>query len=180
MLIGAVFTGFGVFRARYPDAFGAASRHLDIVLGTLNTGILLASSFTVALGVHFAHRGRGRAVAGLMGLTILFALVFLVIKGFEYSHKFHEHLFPGPGFEFASADARQAEVFFSFYFALTGLHAAHVVVGAAILAWIGILAWRGRYSEEYNTPVELGGLYWHFVDIVWIFLFPLLYLIDVR
>jgi len=109
--------------------------------------------------------------------TIALALVFLGVKVIEYSHKFEHHLFPGADFAWRGTELADAELFFSLYFAMTGLHALHMIIGFPILLSLSVLAWKGRYGPEWSTPVELTGLYWHFVDIVWIFLFPFLYLI---
>jgi cytochrome c oxidase subunit 3 len=177
LFFGGLFTAYAVYRLSYPEAFAAASNRLDIVLGTVNTAVLIASSLTMALAVFAAHSARPRTQAGFLIATLILGSVFLGIKAIEYAHKFHEHLFPGPGFQFAGADPRNAEIFFSLYFAMTGMHALHMIIGAALLAVIAVQAWRGSFSKDYYTPVEIVGLYWHFVDIVWIFLFPLLYLV---
>jgi cytochrome c oxidase subunit 3 len=177
LFFGGMFTVYVVYRSMYPAAFAAGSNHLDVTLGTVNTGILIASSLTMALAVHAAQVGHRRGlVVGLL-LTILLGGAFLAIKAVEYGHKFQEGHVPGPAFRWTGEDAPQVEIFYSLYFALTGVHALHMVIGIAILAVLAVLAWRGRIGGDYCTPVELTGLYWHFVDIVWIFLFPLLYLL---
>ena len=177
LFFGGLFAGYSVYRLAYPQAFAEASNHLDIVLGTLNTAVLIASSLTMALAVFAARFAGRRAQMAFVLSTLALGIVFLVIKAVEYTHKFHEHLFPGSGFQFDGAHADQARIFFSFYFAMTGMHALHMVIGAGLLVALAVMAWRGRFSANYYTPVEMVGLYWHFVDIVWIFLFPLLYLI---
>jgi len=154
MFFGGMFTGYAVYRSSNPAAFDSASHHLDIRLGAFNTAVLIASNLTMVLGT-----------------------VFLGVKAVEYTHKHHEHLIPGPGFVYEAADANGAEIFFSFYFAMTGMHALHMVVGIGIMLVLVAMAYQGRFSSSYNNPVEVSGLYWHFVDIVWIFLFPLLYLL---
>jgi cytochrome c oxidase subunit III len=177
MFFGAVLGAFGVYYFMYTDAFEAASNHLDLTLGAVNTAVLLASSLSMVLSVHAAQTaGRSRQILWLV-VTFLLGGVFLGIKAYEYWHKFEEGLVPGPGFRFAGADAAHHELFLSFYFALTGLHALHMVVGLGIIATLIVLAWRNWFSPTYYTPVEVSGLYWHFVDLVWIFLFPLLYLL---
>jgi cytochrome c oxidase subunit 3 len=176
MFFGGLFTGYAVYRAVYPEAFMAGSQHLDVWLGGINTAVLIGSSLTMALAVHSAQRGERRALVCFLLLTILLGLVFLGIKALEYSHKFEEHLVPGPGFVFEGAHARHVQLFFSCYFSMTGMHALHMVIGIGLLAVLTWQAWRGRFSPAYVTPVDLSGLYWHFVDLVWIFLFPLLYL----
>jgi cytochrome c oxidase subunit III len=177
MFFGGLFTGYTVYRAAYLAAFAEGSHHLDIVLGGINTAVLIASSLTMALAVHSAQQGERQALTRFLLLTMLLGLVFLGIKGVEYAHKFAEHLVPGRTFPIEGPHARQLQLFFGFYFSMTGMHALHMVIGLGILAVLAWQAWRGHFSPAYNTPVELAGLYWHFVDLVWIFLFPLLYLL---
>jgi len=183
MFFGGLFMAYTVARARYPAAFGEASRHLDVALGGVNTAVLIISSLTMALAVYSSQVGRRRMLVGFLALTMALGCVFLVIKAVEYTDKFHHHLVPGTGFAvslFPRPDAPHAQAFFSLYFAMTGLHALHMIVGVGIVAVLLLNAWRGRYTVQYHTPVEISGLYWHFVDIIWIFLFPLLYLINIR
>lgn len=177
LFFGALFTAYVIYRIMYPTAFGAASSHLDISLGAFNTAVLIASSLTMALAVHAGHTGNPKRIIKFLLWTIVLGGIFLGVKAVEYSHKFHEHLVPGPTFSFPTYPGAGSELFFSLYFAMTGLHAFHMVIGIIglfILVW---MAHKGRFTEEYSTPVEMMGLYWHFVDIVWIFLFPLLYLV---
>ena len=178
MFFGGMFAGYTMYRNAYPAAWGEASRQLDIVLGTTNTAVLICSSFTMAMAVQSAQLGKRKAMVPYLLITIVLGLAFLGIKGVEYHQKFVEHLVPGPSFEFAAPLARNAELFFSFYFAMTGLHALHMIVGVGLVAALLVRNARGDFSAEYSWPVEITGLYWHFVDIVWIFLFPLLYLIN--
>jgi cytochrome c oxidase subunit III len=177
MLFGGLFTGYAIYRLAYPEGFAEGSHHLDVLLGTLNTGVLIASSLMMAMAVHAAQAGRQPLLTRFLLLTIGLGLVFLGIKGYEYWHKFHEHLIPGLAFVYVSPQARHVELFLFFYFVMTGLHAIHMIIGLGLLATLAVLGWRGRFSPAYHTPVEIVGLYWHFVDIVWIFLYPLLYLI---
>ena len=177
MLFGGLFTGYAIYRMAYPEGFAEGSHHLDVLLGTLNTAILIGSSLMMAMAVHAAQEGRQQLLIRFLLFTMALGLVFLGIKGYEYWHKFHEHLIPGIAFEYDSPQAPHVELFLFFYFVMTGLHAIHMIVGFGLLAVLAILAWRGRFSPTYHTPVEIVGLYWHFVDIVWIFLYPLLYLI---
>jgi cytochrome c oxidase subunit 3 len=176
MFFAGMFTAYVIYRALYPEAFAHASHHLDVALGTINTAVLITSSLTMALAVHAAQVGRRSLLLAFLFLTMALGATFLVIKGVEYAHKFHEGLVPGPGFRYAGPDAPQQQLFFSIYFGLTGLHAAHMVIGLGLLTVLVLQARRGRFGPAYHTPVEITGLYWHFVDIVWIFLFPLLYL----
>lgn len=177
MFFGGMFAGYAVYRSAYPAAFADASRHLNLVLGAINTGVLITSSLTMALAVHSAQAGRRRALAGFLLATMLLGCGFLGIKFVEYYHKFEEHLVPGRDFVYPRTFARQARLFFSLYFAMTGMHALHMLIGIGLLAALVFQSRRNRFSAQYHAPVELTGLYWHFVDIVWIFLFPLLYLI---
>ena len=176
MFFGAVFVALGIYRSAYPTAFAEASNELSVPMGTFNTVVLIASSLTMALAVRAGQLGQRKGIAGWIGATILLSLVFFGVKFVEYSHKFDHHLVPGPNFTDQFVHP-QSELFFGFYFAMTGLHALHMVIGVGVMIWFGILAWRGKFTTQYNTPIEMLGLYWHLVDLVWIFLFPLLYLV---
>jgi cytochrome c oxidase subunit 3 len=180
MFFGGLFLVYTIARYRYPLTFALASHSLDVTLGVANTAILIISSFTMALAVHSARAGSRRSAAGFLALTALLGCVFLAIKGTEYADKFRLHLVPGVNFSFPGAEARTAELFFSLYFAMTGMHALHMIIGVAGVALLALRASHGTYSAQYYSPVENFGLYWHFVDIIWIFLFPLLYLIDIH
>jgi len=180
MFFGGVFTAYVAYRSAYAGAFAHASNHLNLVLGTVNTAVLITSSLTMALAVHAAQLGHRRRLLVWLVLTMTLGTTFLVIKGIEYGHKFEEGLVPGPAFTYAGPDAPQAQLFFSIYFTLTGIHALHMIIGIVVLAVLVLRAREGRFGASYYTPVELTGLYWHFVDIVWIFLFPLLYLLGRR
>jgi cytochrome c oxidase subunit 3 len=178
MFFGGLFLAYAIFRAKFPEAFAAASNHLDIRLGAVNTVVLIVSSLTMALAVYFAQTGKRRPQVGFLLVTMLLGATFLVIKGFEYAEKFRDHLFPGASFTWTGhGDPNQVQIFYWIYFAMTGLHALHMIIGIGLLAYLVLFALKGRYTPEYHAPVELTGLYWHFVDIVWIFLFPLLYLL---
>ena len=177
MFFGGLFASYVVYRVMYPAAFAVASQALDIKLGTLNTGVLLLSSFTMAVAVFGSQTGRRRPLIGGLALTILLGLAFLAIKFYEYYQKYKEHHIPGPSFSFPAPYTEPAKMYFTLYFAMTGLHAAHMIVGCGLLTVLILMAWRGRFTPAYHSPVELSGLYWHFVDIIWIFLYPLLYLI---
>jgi cytochrome c oxidase subunit 3 len=182
LFFGGLLTGYAVYRWQYPSEFAEGSGHMNLWLGTANTAVLLLSSLTMALALYHVQTGGQRRAAGLLLATAALGAMFLAIKGVEYHEKFAEGLFPSGTLRVAtfaerSAAASRLELFFSFYFALTGLHALHVLVGIGLVALMGFMAWRGRFTTAYHTPVELTGLYWHFVDIVWVFLFPLLYLV---
>jgi cytochrome c oxidase subunit 3 len=182
MFFGGLFATYAVYRFKYHEAFAAASHHLDVPLGAFNTAVLILSSLTMALAVRSAQLGRRRAIALWLLATVLFGGIFLGVKAVEYTDKFEHHLYPGPGFSaevlhLEGERADQAQIYYSLYFAMTGLHALHMIIGIPIILLFAFWALRGRFSASYNGPVEVLGLYWHFVDIVWIFLFPLLYLI---
>jgi cytochrome c oxidase subunit III len=180
MFFGGFFLAYLVYRVQYQEAFFEASHHLNIVAGGINTAVLITSSLTMALAVWASQVGRRKATVVFMLLTMALGLVFLGIKAYEYHHKFVENLVPGPSFHWPGPHADHVEIFYSLYFGMTGLHALHMVIGVGVLAALLRPAWKGKYTPEYNTPVECFGLYWHFVDIVWIFLFPLLYLIGLH
>jgi cytochrome c oxidase subunit 3 len=180
LLFGALFTAYTVYRFSYPQTFAAASRDLEAGLGATNTAVLIGSSLGMALAVYGAQtNGRKRLLFGL-ALAIVLGTVFMVIKGVEYYHHYLHAEFPGLAFDYARPHAREMQVFFFLYFAMTGVHAIHLTVGIVLVCVVLFKAWRRAYTPDYHTPVELSGLYWHFVDIVWIFLFPLLYLIDIH
>jgi cytochrome c oxidase subunit 3 len=178
MFFGGLFMAYMLYRVWYPEAWAEGSLELDIKLGGFNTVVLIGSSLTMAFAVRAAQTGKRNGTMLWLVLTMLLGLTFLVVKYFEYRHKWELNHIPGFGFEFPGPHAKQVEIFLSLYFMMTGLHALHMVIGFGILTWILIGAYKHHYSPEWYTPVELSGLYWHFVDIVWIFLFPLLYLVD--
>ncbi|MGH9903146.1 MAG: cytochrome c oxidase subunit 3 family protein [Pyrinomonadaceae bacterium] len=184
MFFGGLFLAYIVYRRANPEAFMIGSNHLDWKLGAFNTVVLIGSSLTMALAVWATQVGRARRTQVLfLGLTALLGTVFLGVKAVEYADKYTHHLIPVRGFFRwegtlpAPVTEQKVQMFYWLYFAMTGLHALHMIIGIGILAPIMYRAWRGRYSPEYYAPVELFGLYWHFVDIIWIFLFPLLYLL---
>jgi cytochrome c oxidase subunit 3 len=178
MFFGGLLMAYLLYRVWYPEAWAEGSLELDILLGGFNTVVLIGSSLTMALAVRSAQTGAPKATVRWLILTMILGLTFLVVKFFEYKHKYDLNHIPGPNFEFEGPHAPQVQIFISLYFGLTGLHALHMIVGCAILGVITWMAHRRKFSPEWYTPVELSGLYWHFVDIVWIFLFPLLYLVD--
>jgi len=177
LLFTALFAAYAVYRYLFHQTFADASRHIETWIGLVNTIVLVTSSFTVALGVHRATRGDGKGTAFFFGLTVLLALVFLGFKAVEYSHHFQEGQLPGRYYAFEGVQAPGAPIFFALYFLITGLHGIHVVIGMTVLSVVAVMSYRGRFTAEYHTPVELGGLYWHLVDLIWIFVFPLIYLI---
>jgi cytochrome c oxidase subunit 3 len=176
LFFGGLFVAYLYGRTHWPAGFALASRHTDVTLGTLNTAILLTSSAVVALAVACDEHARQRRwTARLLALTALLGAAFLAIKGVEWHAEIGEHLFPGPGF--ALTDTPGAQEFFALYFVMTGLHAVHMIVGVAMLAIFARARSRGRDWAD-ATHVEVAALYWHFVDLVWIFLYPLLYLVE--
>jgi cytochrome c oxidase subunit III len=178
MFFGGLFMAYLLYRVWYPEAWTLGSLELDLVLGGVNTVVLIGSSLTMAFAVRAAQTGFPRATVVWLLITMALGLVFLVIKGFEYAHKVHEHHVPGPNFVWDGPHGPQVEIFLALYFTMTGLHALHMVIGFGLLSVIAWMAYRRRFTPEWYSPVEMAGLYWHFVDIVWIFLFPLLYLVD--
>ena len=209
MFFGGMFCAYLIYRLKYFPEFAASSRSLDLTVGTLNTAVLICSSLTVAQAVRAAQMGKRKLQVPLLLATIFFGLVFLGVKAYEWNNKYKEHhiptfdfnakdlmrdnqkLFgldklqndPSKAHELQEKEAeiqQRSQIFFSLYFALTGMHAIHMVVGVGIFTVITWMAWKGRFTPEYHTPLEIAGLYWHFVDIVWIYLFPLLYLIARR
>lgn len=177
LLFGGMFVAYAVLRMWYPETFASADQYLDTYLGAANTIVLLTSSLTVVLGVNAIQRGKQNQLVAYLWTTVLLAGVFMVIKYFEWSHKFHEGMFPGQAYAFEEFASPHAPIFFSLYYVMTGIHGVHVVLGMAVLTYLAIRAAQGRYDSTWYTPVEMTGLYWHLVDIIWIFLFPLFYLI---
>ncbi len=177
LFFGGLFLVYSVYRSWYPDAFAAASHEMVVWAGTTNTAVLITSSLTMVLAVYAAQTGNRRMLLTFLSITILLGFVFLGIKAFEYYTEFVEHHVPGPSFQFEKEYFRNAQIFFSLYFLMTGLHALHMIIGIGIMLTMLWWSWRGTITTEYYSPIEISGLYWHFVDIVWIFLFPLLYLI---
>ena len=179
MFFGGLFLAYIVYRAASPEAFQEASAHLAISWGAFNTAVLIFSSLTMALAVRAAQTSRPpRTQVMWLVATMILGAVFLGVKVIEYADKFEHHIVPGPYFDKSQwQHAAGVEQFYSLYFIMTGLHAVHMIIGIGIMTVIGAMAWRQQFDEDYYTPVEIAGLYWHFVDIVWIFLFPLLYLL---
>ena len=177
LFFGGLFAAYSIYRGWYPAAFAAASHEMVVWAGTTNTVVLITSSLTMALAVHAAQAGERQRLMLFLVVTMVLGAAFLGIKAFEYYTEFAEHHVPGLGFQFEAEHFRHAQVFFSLYFVMTGLHAAHMIIGLGIMAVMLWWSWRGTITKDYHSPIEISGLYWHFVDIVWIFLFPLLYLI---
>jgi cytochrome c oxidase subunit 3 len=177
LLFGGLFCFYAVYRSWYPDMFYNAHKQLNVVLGATNTIVLITSSVTMALAIRSMQLGRKNGTIAYMGTTLVLAATFLVIKFFEYAHKFELGELPGKYYTYKGIQGTNPHVFFSAYFTMTGLHALHVIAGMCAISWMIYRTSRNHFSAEYYTPIELTGLYWHLVDMVWIFLFPLLYLI---
>ncbi len=178
LLFGGLFVAYFIYRYLHPQAYIDAHAHLNVTMGTVNTMVLLVSSLTVALAIRAAQTNEPKQVSIHIIVTLVCAATFMVVKYFEYSHKFHAGLLPGIYFTNATVpNPDQAHIFFGIYFLMTGLHGIHVLIGMGILFWLLIKNMKGHFSSEYYVPLEIGGLYWHLVDVIWIFLFPLLYLI---
>jgi cytochrome c oxidase subunit 3 len=184
MFFGGLFMAYIVYRSADPAAFAAASHHLSIKLGAFNTAVLIGSSLTMAMAVRSAQLGQFKRIAQFIVLTMVLGGVFLGVKAVEYTAKFQDHLIPGPGFQWhdaaTAAMTPHIHMFYNLYFAMTGLHALHMIVGMGILGSMIPKALKGRWTPQNYNFVEGVGLYWHFVDIIWIFLFPLLYLIGLH
>ena len=198
MFFGGMFLAYTLYRSKFPADFASASNHLDITLGAVNTGVLIVSSFTMAMAVYFTQTGKRQSQILCLVMTLVLGLTFLGIKGVEYYSKYEDALVPGrliPSRPFNPVVAQEGdhdphklhllpratvphvEMFYWIYFAMTGMHALHMIIGAGLLTFLIVFSVKGRFDPEYHSPVEVIGLYWHFVDIVWIFLFPLLYLL---
>jgi len=180
LFFGGMFAGYLVYRIRTPQVWAEAGGHLNFLLGTVNTAVLLTSSLTMALAVDAVGRNNTRTFRSYLSATMVLGIAFLVIKGSEYVHKWSESLVPGAGFQWPgnAADAGPGQLFFSYYFVMTGCHALHMIVGLGLLSALLIRTFRLPSVSEEGTLVENVGLYWHFVDIIWVFLYPLLYLIE--
>ncbi|OGP06147.1 MAG: cytochrome C oxidase subunit III [Deltaproteobacteria bacterium GWA2_38_16] len=177
LLFGGLFVIYIMNRGLYPEMFHEASLHLNKVMGAMNTVVLICSSFTMAMAVSRAKHNDSQRALKLLLITFICGLIFMTIKYMEYSHKIHEGLLPGIHFSFDEISHPKAPLFFSLYFMMTGLHGLHVLVGMGLIFWVMVRTRRGDFDESYHTPVEMTGIYWHLVDLIWIYLFPLLYLI---
>lgn len=178
LLFGGLFVAYTVYNWAHPELFKEAHKFLDVRLGALNTVVLLFSSLTVVLAIHAIQQNKRKIAILNIAITIACALIFLVVKYFEYKHKIHAGLLPGLYFTNAElSNPDQIHIFFGVYFLMTGLHGIHVLLGIAVLTWILLRTIKGDFSSQYYLPLECAGLYWHLVDVIWIFLFPLLYLI---
>ncbi len=176
LFFGVLFAAYAIARLNHPEGFAEAGRHTDLLLGTLETATLLTSSLTAALAVRGNQLGQRRAVVALLLGSAALGLLFLGLHAVEYVHEYQEGLVPGIRFAEQGPHARGIALFYCLYFVMTGMHGLHVAVGVILLGIIAVMAGRGRFSPGYQTPLRLAGLYWSFVDIVWIFLYPVIYL----
>lgn len=184
LMFGGLFVGYVIFHNRYPEMFHAGSKFLDWKLGALNTIVLLISSLTMALSIYYAqHNDKAKTLFNLY-VTLICGFIFMTVKYFEYTHKIHMGLLPGnlfnphdPAAVEVASQFKNIGMYFSFYFCMTGLHGSHVLAGMGLITWLIVRTHRGEFSDKYWTPLECVGLFWHLVDLIWIYLFPLLYLI---
>ena len=177
LMFGGLFVAYFIFNNMYPEMFAEGASHLDWRWGATNTAVLLVSSFTMAMGIYYAQNNDSKKCVRMLAITLVCGVLFMVIKGIEYSGKFHHGIFPGELFAYDGAQASNLALYFSVYFAMTGLHGTHVLIGMGLILWVLLRARKGEFNQNYYTPVEGVGLFWHLVDLIWIYLFPLLYLI---
>jgi cytochrome c oxidase subunit III len=179
MFFGGLFLAYILYRSMYPEAFASTSKYMGVIIGGVNTAVLICSSLTMVLAVRAARLGEQKAIVILLLATMALGLVFLGFKGYEWHEHWVDHKVPGFNFQYTEEPqyAHEAQILFFLYFVMTGMHAMHMVIGEGMLAVLVAMAIKGRFTPRWNTPVDMIGLYWHFVDIVWIFLYPLLYLI---
>ncbi len=185
IMFGGLFVGYILFHELFKETFKVGATFLDWKLGALNTVVLLFSSLTMALSIYYAQQNNKKLVLTNLYITLACGFVFLIVKYFEYTHKIHEGLLPGRYFAYDGPEVAALKelgfsnlgLYFSFYFTMTGLHGSHVIAGMALIAWLIVRAHKGEFNSSYYTPLECVGLFWHLVDLIWIYLFPLLYLV---
>lgn len=177
LMFGGLFVAYSLFHSLYPELFKEGASHLDWRLGAANTIVLLFSSLTMALGIYFIQVKKTSTASLMLIITLICGFIFMGIKGVEYTSKFHHHMYPGRFYAGEIGEVKNIALYFSFYFMMTGLHALHVLIGMGLITWVLIRNIRGDFTPGYFMPVELVGLFWHLVDLVWIYLFPLLYLV---
>jgi cytochrome c oxidase subunit 3 len=177
LFFGVLFTGYAFCRVKFPEAFAEGSRHTDMLLGTLETAVLLISSCAAAVAVREVQLGGQRAATWLLLATAALGITFLVMHGFEYVAEYHEGMIPGIRYTQHGTHAAAMQLFFCLYYFITGFHSLHVSIGVVLLSTMAWRTYRGAFDQDYHTPLELTALYWHLVDIVWIFVYPLIYLV---
>ena len=177
LMFGGLFVGYFIMHAIYPEMFAEGASHLSWKMGAFNTVVLITSSWTMAYSINLIQTGKSKQANATLAITILCGLIFMVVKYFEYTHKIHAGLLPGNFFHYADAKASNLSMYFGLYFCMTGMHGFHVLIGMSLIGWVLYRNMRGDFNEHYYTAVEGVGIFWHIVDLIWIFLFPLLYLV---
>jgi cytochrome c oxidase subunit III len=178
LMFGGLFVGYVIYHHKYPALFSAGSKFLDWKLGALNTVVLLVSSFTMAMGIFYAQQNQRKKSLINLYITLACGGIFMVVKYIEYTHKIHLGLLPGKLFHYTGEGiVENLPMYFSFYFCMTGLHGSHVLAGMGLIGWLIYRTHKGEFGPQYFTPIECVGLFWHLVDLIWIYLFPLLYLV---
>lgn len=177
LMFGGLFVAYAIYHSRYPEVFEAGSKFVDWKMGATNTVVLITSSLTMALGIYFIQKDKIKLAALNLAATIVCGFIFMVIKYFEYSHKIHEGLLPSKYFTYTGEMVQNGQLYFGFYYAMTGLHGIHVLIGMGLITWVLIRTLRGDFSPKHYTAVEGVGIFWHIVDLIWIYLFPLFYLV---
>lgn len=179
LMFGGLFVGYTIYHGEYPEVFKAGAKFLDWKKGGLNTVILLLSSFTMAMSIYYAQKNCIKLCKYMLMATLACGFLFMLIKYMEYSHKFHEGIFPGGFFSYTGEGFVEGlPLYFSFYYLMTGLHASHVLIGMALISWGLVRVYKGHIGPHHYRPLEYVGLFWHLVDLIWIYLFPLLYLVE--
>jgi cytochrome c oxidase subunit 3 len=179
LMFGGLFVAYAIFHQKYPEMFAEGAGHLNWKMGFLNTLVLITSSLTMALGIHYIQKGDNNKAVMNLALTVICGCIFMVVKYFEYTHKFHMGIYPGKFLDVAKVGAQHSNLglYFGLYFCMTGLHGTHVLIGMGLILWVLMRTMKGDFGPEYFTAVEGVGIFWHIVDLIWIFLFPLLYLV---
>lgn len=177
LFFGGLFAAYAIYRVSYPELFSMAAEQLNPIWGTVNTIVLIGSSLTVAMAIKSAQLNQKKNIAINLAITLVLAVIFMMIKYFEWEHKFSLGIYPGQFYAFDGIDHPKASIFFSLYYLMTGLHGIHVLIGMGLITFLLIRSIKGDYGSDYYNPVEITGLYWHLVDLIWIFLYPLFYLI---
>ncbi|MCB0342190.1 MAG: cytochrome c oxidase subunit 3 family protein [Pseudobdellovibrionaceae bacterium] len=185
LMFGGLFVAYAIYHNMYPELFQAGAQFLDWRFGALNTVVLLMSSFTMALGIYYSQKNNSKMASLMLTITLICGAIFMGVKYIEYSHKIHEGLLPGKLYSYQPGPEthlvhelpKNIPMYFSFYFVMTGIHGLHVLIGMGLILWVLLRARKNEFNENYYTPVEGVGLFWHLVDLIWIYLFPLLYLV---
>jgi cytochrome c oxidase subunit 3 len=178
LMFGGLFVAFFLYHMKYPEMFKEGASFLDWRLGAFNTFVLILSSWTMALGIHYIQKGKAQKATWALVTTLVCGAIFMVVKYNEYTHKFHLGMYPGKFFSYPDAVSENLGLYFGFYYCMSGLHGFHVLLGMGLIAWVLVRHLRGEFDANYFTPVEGVGIFWHIVDLIWIFLFPLLYLVE--